>query len=124
MKSKLKRETDVWGRVMDRAGRAPEGARFMHVCDRGAETFDVFCHLLEQQVGWVIRAAQLKRRVRDVANRECVDIAMRTTRRPRGARRGSPDPAGLPDRQVSCVHRRPRFQRCSCLLSLLQTKET
>jgi hypothetical protein len=46
------------------------------------------------------------------------------TRRPRGAGRGSPDPAGLPDRQVSRAHRRPRFQRCSCLLSLLQTKET
>jgi hypothetical protein len=46
------------------------------------------------------------------------------TRRPRGARRGSPDPAGLPDRQVSRARRRPRFQRCSCLLSLLQTKET
>jgi hypothetical protein len=117
MKSKLKRETDVWVRVMDRAGRAPEGARFMYVRDRGAENFGVFCHLLEQQAGWVIRAAQLKRRVRDVANRECVDIAVGTTRRPRGARRGSPDPAGLPDRQVSCVHRRPRFQRCSYLLS-------
>jgi hypothetical protein len=46
------------------------------------------------------------------------------TRRPRGARRGSPDPADLPDRQVSCAHRRPRFQRCSYLLSLRQTKET
>jgi hypothetical protein len=46
------------------------------------------------------------------------------TRRPRGARRGSPDPAGSPDRQVSRAHRRPRFQRCSCLRSLLQTKET
>src|SRR5580693_5996787 len=46
------------------------------------------------------------------------------TRRTRGARRGSPDPAGLPDRQVSRAHRRPRFQRCSCLLSLLQNKET
>jgi hypothetical protein len=43
---------------------------------------------------------------------------------PTGARRGSPDPAGLPDRQVSRAHRRPRFQRCSCSLSLLQTKET
>jgi hypothetical protein len=42
----------------------------------------------------------------------------------RGARRGSPDPAGLPDRQVSRAHRRPRFQRCSCLLSLVLTKDT
>ena len=53
-----------------------------------------------------------------------VGIAVGVTRRPRGARRGSPDPAGLPDRQVSRAHRRPSFQRCSCLLSLRQTKET
>jgi hypothetical protein len=70
-KKKLKRETDVWGRVIDRVGRAPEGARFIHLCDRGADNFDVYCHLLEQQTGWVIRAAQLKRRVRDDVNREC-----------------------------------------------------
>jgi hypothetical protein len=53
-----------------------------------------------------------------------VGIAVWVTRRPRGARCGSPDPADWPDRQVSLAHRRPRFQRCSCLLSLLQTKET
>jgi Transposase DNA-binding/Transposase Tn5 dimerisation domain len=70
-KQKRKRETDVWGRVIDRVSRAPKGAFFIHVCDRGADNFDVFCHLLEQQSGWVIRAAQLKRRVRDDANREC-----------------------------------------------------
>jgi transposase-like protein/transposase Tn5 family protein len=70
-KQKLKRETDVWGRVIDRVGRAPEGARFIHLCDRGADNFDVFCHLVEQQDSWVIRAAQLKRVVRDEANREC-----------------------------------------------------
>lgn len=59
------RETDVWGRVIDRVGPAPEGAQFLHVCDRGADNFDVYCHLLEQRSGWVIRAAQLKRRVLD-----------------------------------------------------------
>jgi hypothetical protein len=70
-KTKLKRETDVWGRVIDRVGRVPEEVRFIHVCDRGADNFDVFCHLLEQQTGWVIRAAQLKRQVRDDAARTC-----------------------------------------------------
>src|SRR5260370_39546746 len=70
-KKQLRRETDVWGRVIDRVGRAPEAARFIHLCDRGADNLDVFCHLLEQEVGWVIRAAQLKRRVHDGANREC-----------------------------------------------------
>lgn len=69
-KKKNKRETDVWGRVIDRVNRAPEQARFIHVCDRGADNFDVFCHLVEQQAGWVIRAAQLTRVVRDEANRE------------------------------------------------------
>jgi hypothetical protein len=64
-RKKLKRETDVWGRVVDRVGPAPTGARFIHLCDRGADNFDVYCHLLEQQASWVIRAAQLKRIVCD-----------------------------------------------------------
>lgn len=59
------RETDVWGRVIDRVGSPPKNVRLIHVCDRGADSFDVYCHLLEQQAGWVIRAAQLKRMVRD-----------------------------------------------------------
>jgi hypothetical protein len=58
-------ETDVWGRVIDRVGPPPAEARFVHICDRGADNFEVYCHLLEQQAGWVIRAAQLKRVVRD-----------------------------------------------------------
>lgn len=65
-RKQLKRETDVWGRVIDRVGVAPAEARFIHVCDRGADNFDVYCHLLEQRAGWVIRAAQLKRQVQDV----------------------------------------------------------
>lgn len=57
------RETDVWGRVIDQVGPSPERTRCMHVCDRGADNFDVYCHLVTQGVGWVIRAAQLHRRV-------------------------------------------------------------
>ena len=59
------RETDVWGRVIDEVGRAPEGARYIHVCDRGADNFDIYCHLVVQETGWVIRAAQLQRRILD-----------------------------------------------------------
>jgi hypothetical protein len=58
-----KRETDVWGRVIDRVGPGPQGARFVHVCDRGADNFEVYCHLVLQQAGWVIRATQLSRKV-------------------------------------------------------------
>ena len=64
-RKKLARETDVWGRVIDRVGPPPAEARFVHVCDRGADNFEVYCHLLEQRAGWVIRAAQLKRLVHD-----------------------------------------------------------
>jgi hypothetical protein len=63
------RETDVWGRVIDQVGPAPEGARFIHVCDRGADNFEVYCHFLEQGNGWVVRAAQLERKVYDEQNR-------------------------------------------------------
>jgi hypothetical protein len=64
-RKKLPRETDVWGRVIDQVGPPPAEARFIHICDRGADNFDVYCHLLEQRSGWVIRAAQLKRIVHD-----------------------------------------------------------
>jgi hypothetical protein len=69
-RKKLKRETDMWGRVIDRVGPPPAEARFIHVCDRGADNFDVYCHLLQQRGGWVVRAAQLERRVLDADGRE------------------------------------------------------
>jgi hypothetical protein len=69
-RKKLARETEVWGRVIDRVGLPPAEARFVHVCDRGADDFEVYCHLLEQRAGWVIRAAQLTRLVDDCQNGE------------------------------------------------------
>jgi hypothetical protein len=60
----------VWGRVIDRVGLAPPGARFIHVCDRGADNFEIYCHLLQQRADWVIRAAQLTRKVRDDQQQE------------------------------------------------------
>jgi hypothetical protein len=65
-RKKLDRETDMWGRVIDRVGSPPEGSRWIHVCDRGADNFEIYCHLLQQRSGWVIRAAQLKRQLVDV----------------------------------------------------------
>lgn len=60
-KRKGTRESEVWGRVIDRVGPPPTGATFIHVCDRGADDFEVYCHLREQQADWVIRASQLTR---------------------------------------------------------------
>lgn len=57
------RESRIWGQVIDQVGRPPEGVRFTHVFDRGADNFEVFCRLLQQSNDWVVRAAQLRRKV-------------------------------------------------------------
>lgn len=57
------RESEVWGRVIDQVGAPPPGARWTHVFDRGADNFEVYCHLLQQRADWVVRAAQLERRI-------------------------------------------------------------
>jgi hypothetical protein len=60
---KRKRESEVWGIVVDQIGPPPEGVEWIHVFDRGADNFEVYCHLLQQRSGWVIRASQLNRNI-------------------------------------------------------------
>lgn len=60
---KRPRESEIWRQVVDRVGTPREGLRITHVFDRGADNFEVYCKLLEQQSDWVIRVAQLRRRV-------------------------------------------------------------
>jgi hypothetical protein len=59
------RESEVWGRVIDLVGKPSGAARFLHVLDAGADNFEVFCHLQQQEVGWVVRASQKHRIVLD-----------------------------------------------------------
>jgi hypothetical protein len=58
---KENRESEVWGTVIDAIGPASEDASYVHVFDRGADNFEVYCHLLEQRCDWVIRGSQLHR---------------------------------------------------------------
>jgi hypothetical protein len=58
------RESEIWGEVITDIGPPPnEDVHFTHVCDRGADNFEVYCHCLLQRVDWVVRAAQLTRKV-------------------------------------------------------------
>lgn len=58
------RESEIWGEVIADVGRVPnEQVRFTHVCDRGADNFEVYCHCLLQGVDWVVRAARLARTI-------------------------------------------------------------
>jgi hypothetical protein len=55
------RESKLWGDVIDQVGAPPEGVVSTHVCDRGADNYEVYCHFILQRALWVVRAAQLDR---------------------------------------------------------------
>ncbi len=55
------RESKVWGELIDDVGRPADGVQYIHVCDRGADGYEVFCHMAKQQVDWVVRASPLHR---------------------------------------------------------------
>jgi hypothetical protein len=57
------RESVVWGELIDAIGPPTNGMKWIHVCDRGADDFEVFCRALNQKCGFVIRAARLNRSV-------------------------------------------------------------
>jgi hypothetical protein len=55
------RESRIWGELTKQIGPPPEGVRFVQVCDRGADNFEVYCQLLQERHDWVIRVARLNR---------------------------------------------------------------
>jgi hypothetical protein len=58
---KRERESRVWGEVIDQIGPPATGVQWVHVCDRGADDFEVFCHLRENRGDSVVRASSLHR---------------------------------------------------------------
>lgn len=67
---KRQRESRVWGEVVDQIGRPAEGVQLIHVFDRGADDFEVFCHLLENQGDWVVRVKSTHRKIRTPSGEE------------------------------------------------------
>jgi Transposase DNA-binding/Transposase DDE domain len=57
------RESVVWGKLIDQIGSPPAGVRWIHVCDRGADDYEVYLRAHRNNCGWVIRAARLNRNV-------------------------------------------------------------
>ena len=55
------RESEVWGRIVDAVGTAPQGTVFRHVFDAGSDNYELFCHLIKSECQWVLRAAQKHR---------------------------------------------------------------
>lgn len=58
------RESEIWGRVVDQVGPPPAAdVEFVHVMDRGADNFEVYCHMQEQGSDWVVRVTQKQRNI-------------------------------------------------------------
>lgn len=64
------RESEVWRRLIEQVGPAPAGQAFVHVCDREADNYEVYAQSVICGAGWIIRAAQLHRKVRPVGQTE------------------------------------------------------
>jgi hypothetical protein len=62
-KLKRRRESQVWGRVIDEIGKPQDGVEYVYVCDRGADNFEVFCDLVQHNGEWVIRAKATNRKL-------------------------------------------------------------
>ena len=58
-----KRESQVWGDLVDKIGPPPESSQWIHVFDRGGDNFEALCHILDNRGDWVIRAAKMNRQV-------------------------------------------------------------
>ncbi len=62
-KLQRKRESEIWGQVVNQVGAPPKDTQWIHVCDRGGDNFEVYCHMLQQKCDWVVRCAQFTRYV-------------------------------------------------------------
>jgi hypothetical protein len=57
------RESEVWRRLIEQVGPAPAGQSFVHMGDREGDNFEVYAQALACRTSWIIRAAQLGRKV-------------------------------------------------------------
>ncbi|MBL4884883.1 MAG: IS4 family transposase [Planctomycetaceae bacterium] len=55
------RESQIWSIVIDEIGPAKNDSQYIYVCDRGADNYEVFCHLVQQKNDWVNRVKEKNR---------------------------------------------------------------
>lgn len=57
-RAKRPRESDIWGRLVRRIGSPPDGVRWVHVADRGADCYDFFTAVLGTGSDVLVRVVQ------------------------------------------------------------------
>ena len=48
-RKKRQRESTIWGDLVDQIGLPCDGARYTTVCDRGADSYEILCHMQSNQ---------------------------------------------------------------------------
>jgi len=82
-----KRESDVWGNLVEQIGPAPKDLQWIHVFDRGGDYFEAMCRIQRTKNDWVIRASKLNRNVLDCSGKK-VKLSRRIKRTQDEAARG------------------------------------
>lgn len=60
------RESLAWGQLIDQVGSPPPEVKWIHVNDRGADDYEVYCRAFLNGCGWVVRVARLNRKILDL----------------------------------------------------------
>ena len=69
-KQRRDRESAVWGQLIEQVGPPPATAQWIHVMDRGADDFEVFCRARRVGADWIGRVKSRNRLVRDASGSE------------------------------------------------------
>lgn len=69
-KQRRERESAVWGQLIEQVGPPPATSQWVHVMDRGADDFEVFCRARRIGADWIGRVKSRNRRVRDPAGHD------------------------------------------------------
>ena len=60
-KRRRDRESAVWGQLIEQVGPPPATAQWVHVMDRGADDFEVFCRARRVGTDWIGRVKSRNR---------------------------------------------------------------
>lgn len=69
-KQRRDRESAVWGQLIEQVGPPPATAQWVHVMDRGADDFEVYCRAQRVGTDWIGRVKSRNRLVRDEAGHD------------------------------------------------------
>lgn len=64
------RASEVWPQLIAMVGAPPVGERYIHICDRGADNYEVYSQAQLLQTDWIVRASALHRKLRRISHEE------------------------------------------------------